>query len=84
MSKKELLDKGRQLDVCIRVGKNGLSDEIVKEITAQLKRKKLIKVKFLPNSLENKDKKEEARKLAEMTNSELVYAVGFVAVLYKK
>ena len=43
-SKKELLRKGRQLEPSIRIGKNGFSDEMVKEIKAQLKKKKLIKV----------------------------------------
>lgn len=84
MLRKELLNKGKVIEPSIRVGKNGLSDEIVKEIAAQLKRKKLIKVKFLQSSLEGKDKKAEALKLAKLTNSELIYAVGFVVVLYKK
>lgn len=78
-----LRDKARHLEPILRVGKNGINDEQIKEIRATLQRKKLIKVKVLPSYAEDKDKKAIAREIAERTGSILVDQVGFVVVLYK-
>ena len=83
-SRKELLKKGRQLSPSLRIGKSGLNEEIIKEIKLQLKKKKMVKVKFLRSYIENKNKREEGLQLAKRTNSEFLYSVGFVVVLYKK
>ncbi|MHA1471386.1 MAG: YhbY family RNA-binding protein, partial [Candidatus Asgardarchaeia archaeon] len=38
----------------VRVGKGGLTDNVVKEIMRQLKEKKIIKVKFMKSIVSNK------------------------------
>ena len=49
--------KVRLLPVIIQIGKAGLSEAIIKEIKAQLKNKKLIKVKFLKTAMKDKNNK---------------------------
>jgi len=80
----KLKEKGRYLEPLIRIGKKGLTDEVIKEIAKQLKKKKLIKIKFLKSFLEKKDRKEVAREVTEKTNSKIIEQVGFVVVLSEK
>ncbi len=75
--------KARLLPVTMQIGKAGLSEAVIKEINAQLKNKKLIKIKFLKTAIKNKDKKELFKELAKKTQSEIVYSIGFVIALHK-
>jgi len=84
ISLKELKTKAMNLEPIINVGKAGLTDSVIEEIKVQLKKRKLIKIKFLKSAIENKDKKQLAQELAEKTESNIIHKVGFVVVLYKK
>lgn len=81
--KKNIKEKGKLLEPIIRIGKNGLTDNAIDEIKKQLKKRKLIKVKFLRSFIKGKDKKKIGKEIATKTNSELIDQVGFVVVLYK-
>ena len=81
MEIKKLRSKAKNLEPIVRKGKNGLTEQVIKEIQKQLNKKKLIKIKLL-KSVENR--KELAKEIAEKTNSILIEAVGFVVVLYKR
>jgi RNA-binding protein len=81
---RELKSKAMLLEPIINVGKAGLTDSVIEEIKLQLKKRKLIKVKFLKSAIENKDKKQLAQELVSKTNAQLIHKVGFVVVLYKK
>ena len=83
-STKELKSKALELKPVIWVGKSGLTDNIIKEIKLQLKKNKLIKVKFLKGIIKEKGRKELVKELAEKTNSRIIHQVGFVVVLYRK
>jgi len=83
-SLKELKSKGAELKPIINVGKAGLTDSAVKEIKLQLRKRKLIKVKFLKGIVKEKGKKELAEELVSKTDAKLIQHVGFVVVLYKK
>lgn len=83
-STKELKSKAMELDPIIIVGKSGLTDSAIKEIKVQLKKRKLIKIKFLRTIVKEKGKKELAEELAEKTDSRIIMKVGFVVVLYKE
>jgi RNA-binding protein len=61
-----------------------LTDNTIKEIEKQLKKRRLIKIKMLRAFFEGKNKKEVAKEIAEKTNSILIDSVGFVVVLLKK
>ncbi len=80
---KKLKEKAKTLEPVIRIGKNGLTENTVKEIKKQINKKKLIKVKLLRAFISDKNKKEVAKEIAKKTNSQLIDLVGFVIVLYK-
>jgi RNA-binding protein len=82
-SKKQLKDEGKQLDPTIRIGKSGLSEGTLSEISKQLNSKKIIKIKFLNNYIYGKDKKEEIQKITDATNSELIEVKGSVFLIYR-
>lgn len=79
-----LREQAQQLAPTIRIGKKGLTDEQIFELKNQLKTRKLVKVKLLQAFLEDHDRKQVVKDLAKLTGSEVVYAVGFVAVFHKK
>jgi len=84
MNKIQLRSKAKALEPILRIGKNGLAENVIKEISSLLKEKKLIKIKLLKSSLDNKNKKELIKEIAGKTDSELIEAVGNIAVLYRK
>ena len=79
-----MLAKAKALKTQVQIGKNGLTQASILQVNMLLKKHKLIKVKFLKSFLENNDKKLVAKKLALLTNSEIVYRTGFVVALYKR
>ena len=81
-AKIQLRSKAKTLETILRIGKNGLTDNIFKELKRLLKKRKLIKIKLLKTALENK--KELIDEIIEKTNSELIEAVGNVVILYRK
>ena len=78
-TKKELVKMGSEIDPTVHVGKEGLTEGIVQEVKAQLKRAKLIKVRVLPAA--DKDKDEVAEELAARTNAKVVETRGFTVLL---
>jgi len=80
---KKLKEKAKTIEPILRIGKAGLTDGVVEEIKKQLKKKRLIKIKFLRDAIEG-TKKEFAQEVASKTDSELIDQVGFVIVLNKK
>lgn len=81
---KELKKEAQALKPLIQIGKNGLTPTLIEQVNMLLKKRKLVKVKFLKSFLEDNDKKEAAEKLAEFTSSKIIYATGFVVALYKR
>ena len=85
----KLRQKGKALSATVQIGKNGLTAALIEELKKQLKKRKLVKVKLTKGYVdsfkeEGKDKKEVVAMLAEKTNSELIYCVGFVVVLWRR
>lgn len=72
------------LPVLVRIGKLGITDTVLDEIKKQVRKRKIIKVKFLPGHAVGKDKRQFANELAEKTGTEIVHQVGFVVVLQRK
>ncbi|MEA2036057.1 MAG: YhbY family RNA-binding protein, partial [Nanoarchaeota archaeon] len=68
------------MEPIIRIGKKGITDNVVSDIKNHLKNRKVIKVKMLRSFFENKDKKLVAKEIAEKTDSILVDTIGFVFV----
>jgi len=68
----------------IWIGKNGASEESLKEIEKQLEKKKMVKIKILKSALEEDEAKEIASRIAEQTEASLVEVRGHIFMLYKR
>lgn len=79
--KKEALD--RDFKPSVRIGKTGITTNIVDEISTQLDKKKLVKIKINKGIFERQDRSEVWRYLSEQTSSIVVVTRGNVGVLYK-
>lgn len=66
------------------IGKNGASEESLKEIEKQLEKKKMVKIKILKSALEEDEAKEIASRIAEQTEASLVEVRGHTFMLYKR
>ncbi len=65
-----------------QIGKEGISENVVKSIDAALAARELIKVHVLENSL--MDIREAAQELAEKTAAQVVIVIGSKFVLYRR
>jgi len=81
---KELKKQAKALQAIVRIGKNGITDNLIEEIKKIIKLRKLVKVKFLPSFSDEQDRHEAAKEIAEKTESLLVQVIGNNIVLYKR
>lgn len=70
-----------QTDTIITVGKNGINEDLIKQVQDALKAREIIKGQVLPSS--PKDVQESAEEIALQTLSEVVQVIGKKFVLYK-
>ena len=76
----KLKSLAQRLEPVVYVGKAGVTDELLAAVEQALSDHELIKIKFTTF----KEQKEPlASEMAACTNSELVWIVGHVAVLYR-
>ncbi len=66
----------------VTIGKNGLTENQVNEITINLKIKKLVKIKLLPSV--DADPKVLSEEIAQKTKSKIVSVVGRSIVVWKR
>ncbi len=64
------------------MGKNGITENVIKEITYALEHHELIKIKIL--QVEKKEREINIKKICMDTNAELISNIGNVLTLYKK
>ena len=69
------------LDTIIHIGKDGISDNLVKQADDALEARELIKGKVLENSMLTA--REAAEELKTLTRSEVVQVIGTKFVLYR-
>lgn len=84
--KKKYRTQAKVLKSFITVGKKGISENVIENISKNLKANKLTKIKLLKTYVDSvkKDKKELAKNISEKTNSEIIDVIGQVIVLYKR
>ncbi len=73
----------RQERPTVWIGKNGASEELMKEIAKQLDKNKMVKVRILKSALAEGEADRIARKITEQTESSLVELRGHTFMLYK-
>ena len=74
----------RDFQPSVRIGKTGVTDNIIDEIIGQLNKRKLVKIKINKGIYEREDRALVWQHLAEATSSVLVLARGNVGVLWSK
>jgi len=72
----------RDFQPSVRIGKTGVTDNIIDEIIGQLNKRKLVKIKINKGIYEREDRALVWQHLAETTSSTLVLARGNVGVLW--
>jgi len=65
------------------IGKDGTSQQILAEISRQLEKGEMAKIKILKTALEEEETKNIASKIAEKTGSTLIDIRGHTIILYK-
>ncbi len=79
--KKQLKALAHKLKPAVLVGKNGVTESLLLEISKSLEVHELIKIKFI----DKKDEVEELSvKISSLTESELIGIKGNVLILYKE
>jgi RNA-binding protein len=81
-ARKELIRRANDLTPTVHVGKDGLDQGIYDEISAQLKKNRLIKVKVLSNS--DDGAKGAAEAISEATGAVIVDVRGGVLIVTDK
>ncbi|MDF2904011.1 MAG: putative RNA-binding protein [Bacillus sp. (in: firmicutes)] len=77
-----LRSKAHHLDPIFQVGKGGVNDNMIEQITNALEARELMKISVLQNCEEDRDA--VAQKLVTGSRSELVQVIGKTIVLYKE
>jgi len=67
----------------VRIGKKGATEPLVNEVSKQLEKRGVVKVKMLKTALINQEAKEIAQEVAEKTESRIVQSRGHTFTLYK-
>lgn len=80
--KRYLRSKAHHIKPIFQVGKMGVNDNMVKQISDALEKRELIKVSVLQNCLE--DTSIIAEKLADRAQAHLVQIIGHSIILYKQ
>ena len=68
----------------VRIGKGGVTQQLLDEIDRQLEKNEVVKVKILKSALAERKAKEIASKVAEKTEASLVEVRGHTFILYRR
>jgi len=68
----------------IWVGKEGATPRVVNEISRQLEKREIAKVRILKSALKDEEAKSVASKISEQTGSTLIEVRGHTLLLYKR
>lgn len=77
-----LKSKANTLDPIFQIGKNGLTENFIKQVDESLETKELIKIKILQNS--DLDPTEVANEIANDLGAEFVQSIGSRFVIYRE
>jgi len=77
-----LKKEAKYLEPVMRIGKNGLNDNVITEVHKLLKKRKLIKIKILNNCSIEHD--ELIENIISKTNTKLILNMGNNFVIYKE
>ncbi|MBE6020356.1 MAG: ribosome assembly RNA-binding protein YhbY [Firmicutes bacterium] len=72
----------QKIDPTVYIGKQGITENVIKEMETGYECRELVKVKLQESCM--LDAKEAANEIAEITGAEFVQAIGRKFVLYKE
>ncbi len=75
---REKVKRKREEHADVRIGKNGLTPQVIEEIRRRLKDHKVVKVKI---GIDVEDRREFARQVAEAVNAKLIEVRGKTFIL---
>jgi RNA-binding protein len=81
---RRLQARSRKADATIWIGKDGLSDDLLKHVANQLKVRELAKIKVQKSALTETETTQVASKVAAATGSTLIDVMGHTFTLYKR
>jgi len=81
---RRLQSRSRGLDPTIWIGKDGVSQELLSQVSNQLKTRELVKLKVHKSALASTETTQLAEKAAASTNSTLIEVMGHTFSLYKR
>jgi RNA-binding protein len=73
----------REFQPTVRIGKSGITENVIEEIDAQLANKDIVKIKINRGLFERSQVDDVWKHLADETNSSIVSARGNVCVLWR-
>ncbi|MCQ6273606.1 ribosome assembly RNA-binding protein YhbY [Bacillus sp. V3B] len=80
--KRLLRSKAHHLNPIFQVGKGGVNENMIKQISEALEVRELLKISVLQNCDEDKD--QVAKDISKGAGAELVQIIGNIIVLYKE
>lgn len=80
----KLKSKSKLLKPIIRIGKNGLNENLIKEIMVHLKKRRLIKIKLLRNALQNSEIDEIINRIVNECSCVLIDRIGSTFSVYRQ
>ncbi|MFT4311762.1 MAG: YhbY family RNA-binding protein [Candidatus Woesearchaeota archaeon] len=84
LQKKEYIEQSHSLKPILQIGKQAITPAVVEELSKHLKKRKLIKVKFLKNCLDEFDKQSLCQEICQKTGATLVRSIGNIVILHKQ
>ncbi|HJM54834.1 MAG TPA: YhbY family RNA-binding protein [Poseidonia sp.] len=75
--------KSRDFRPSVRIGKSGITETVLEEISNQLKSRELVKIKVNKGLFEREQRSEVWNYIATETNSQLVLQRGNIGVLWR-
>jgi RNA-binding protein len=72
------------MDPTVWIGKQGPTDELMRQVVTQLKTRELVKLKLLKSALTGTETEIIAEKVAGLTASTLVEVMGHTFTLFKR
>ena len=78
----QLRGLANRLDTIFQVGKSGIGDQLIKQVSEALEARELIKLRVLETSPVTS--REAADEIAKATGADVVQVIGYRFVLYKE
>ncbi len=77
-----LRKKASKIDPLMRIGKDGISDNVIQSLEDLFRKREIVKVKLLQNT--ESEIRDAAEKLSVGVDAEIIHIMGKTIVLYKE